>query len=56
MSVIADDRPDSAIDIAALRKRLAHGGETWRSLDEIAGTAEFRRFVAILFGLTLVGR
>ncbi|CDX30216.1 hypothetical protein MPLSOD_120285 [Mesorhizobium sp. SOD10] len=56
MSAIADDRPGSAIGIAALPKRLAHRGEIWRSLDEIAGTAEFRRFVVILFGLTLVGR
>ncbi|UCI09670.1 TAT-variant-translocated molybdopterin oxidoreductase [Mesorhizobium sp. B1-1-8] len=49
MSAIADDRPGFAIDIAALRKRLALGGETWRSLDEIAGTAEFRRFVEAEF-------
>ncbi|TPL02341.1 MULTISPECIES: TAT-variant-translocated molybdopterin oxidoreductase [unclassified Mesorhizobium] len=49
MSAIADDRPGSAIDIEALRKRLAHGGEIWRSLDEIAGTAEFRRFVEAEF-------
>ncbi|TPJ79030.1 TAT-variant-translocated molybdopterin oxidoreductase [Mesorhizobium sp. B2-6-2] len=48
MSAIAD-RPGSAIDIEALRKRLAHGGEIWRSLDEIAGTAEFRRFVEAEF-------
>ncbi|MBZ9762429.1 TAT-variant-translocated molybdopterin oxidoreductase [Mesorhizobium sp. CA8] len=49
MSAIADDRPGSAIDIEALRKRLAHGGEIWRSLDEIAGAAEFRRFVQAEF-------
>ncbi|MDX8529192.1 TAT-variant-translocated molybdopterin oxidoreductase [Mesorhizobium sp. MSK_1335] len=49
MSAIADNRPGSAIDIAALRKRLAKGGETWRSLDEVAGTAEFRRFVEAEF-------
>ncbi|RUX34011.1 4Fe-4S dicluster domain-containing protein [Mesorhizobium sp. M2A.F.Ca.ET.042.01.1.1] len=49
MSAIADDRPGSAIDIEALRKRLAHDGEIWRSLDEIAGTAEFRRLVEAEF-------
>ncbi|MGT2466258.1 TAT-variant-translocated molybdopterin oxidoreductase [Mesorhizobium atlanticum] len=49
MSAIADDRPGPAIDIEALRKRLARGGEIWRSLDEIAGTAEFRRFVEAEF-------
>ncbi|PBB18043.1 TAT-variant-translocated molybdopterin oxidoreductase [Mesorhizobium sp. WSM4313] len=48
MSAIAD-RPGSAIDIEALRKRLAHGGEMWRSLDEIAGAADFRRFVEAEF-------
>ncbi|TPO08136.1 TAT-variant-translocated molybdopterin oxidoreductase [Mesorhizobium sp. B1-1-5] len=48
MSAIAD-KPGSAIDIEALRKRLAHGGEIWRSLDEVAGTAEFRRFVEAEF-------
>ena len=49
MSAIADDRPGSAIDIEALRQRLAHGGEIWRSLDEVAGTTEFRRFVEAEF-------
>ncbi|MBZ9657679.1 TAT-variant-translocated molybdopterin oxidoreductase [Mesorhizobium sp. ESP-6-4] len=48
MSAIAD-RPGSAIDIEALRKQLAHGGEMWRSLDEIAGAADFRRFVEAEF-------
>ncbi|TPI21006.1 TAT-variant-translocated molybdopterin oxidoreductase [Mesorhizobium sp. B4-1-1] len=49
MSAIADDRHGPAIDIAALRKRLTSGRDMWRSLDEIAGTVEFRRFVEAEF-------
>lgn len=46
MSATADRKPTPAAEIAVLRKRLAHGdGAPWRSLDELAGTAEFRRFV-----------
>ncbi|KAA3450603.1 molybdopterin oxidoreductase [Mesorhizobium sp. SARCC-RB16n] len=44
MSVIADIKPFPAADLAALR-RAATGREPWRSLDELADTAEFRRFV-----------
>jgi MoCo/4Fe-4S cofactor protein with predicted Tat translocation signal len=49
MSVIAEGDARAAIDIAALRRRLTSGGDMWRSLDEIAGTAEFRRFVEAEF-------
>jgi molybdopterin-containing oxidoreductase family iron-sulfur binding subunit len=44
MSATAD-RKDG---IARLR-RLAGRGEAWRSLDELAGTAEFRRFLEAEF-------
>ncbi|MGX7871545.1 TAT-variant-translocated molybdopterin oxidoreductase [Mesorhizobium sp. ORM6] len=49
MSAIAEKRSVSGIDIAALRRRLANGRDMWRSLDEIAGTEEFRRFVEAEF-------
>ncbi|BCM17953.1 TAT-variant-translocated molybdopterin oxidoreductase [Mesorhizobium sp. J8] len=49
MSAIAERGPSFGIDVAALRKQLASGHEMWRSLDEIAGTAEFRRFVETEF-------
>lgn len=49
MSVIAEKGPSLGIDIAALRKRLENGPDMWRSLDEIAGTADFRRFVEAEF-------
>ncbi|MEI9414242.1 TAT-variant-translocated molybdopterin oxidoreductase [Mesorhizobium sp. Cs1321R2N1] len=48
MSAIADIKPVSASDLAALR-RAATGREPWRSLDELADTAEFRRFVEAEF-------
>jgi len=48
MSVIAEAKARS-IDIATLRRRLTSDGDLWRSLDEIAGTAEFRRFVEAEF-------
>jgi molybdopterin-containing oxidoreductase family iron-sulfur binding subunit len=48
MSAIAEKgRP--AIDIAALRRRLTSDRDMWRSLDEIAGTNDFRRFVETEF-------
>lgn len=50
MSVIDDRKPVSAVDIALLRERLAHGGGAmWRGLDELASTGEFRRFVEAEF-------
>ncbi|MCA0032166.1 TAT-variant-translocated molybdopterin oxidoreductase [Mesorhizobium sp. B263B2A] len=49
MSAIAEKGSGSGIDIAALRRRLANGRDMWRSLDEIAGTVEFRRFVEAEF-------
>ncbi|CDX22512.1 4Fe-4S ferredoxin iron-sulfur binding domain protein [Mesorhizobium sp. ORS 3324] len=49
MSAIADKRPLSAIDTATLRRHLAASRDMWRSFDEIAGTAEFRRFVEAEF-------
>ncbi|MBZ9986822.1 TAT-variant-translocated molybdopterin oxidoreductase [Mesorhizobium sp. BH1-1-5] len=49
MSVIAEAKAPPAIDIATLRRRLTSDGDLWRSLDEIAGTAEFRRFVEAEF-------
>ncbi|TPJ38823.1 4Fe-4S dicluster domain-containing protein [Mesorhizobium sp. B2-5-13] len=48
MSAIADIKPVSVSDLAALR-RAATGREPWRSLDELADTAEFRRFVEAEF-------
>lgn len=49
MSAIAEEGAAPVIDIAALRKRLTSDSDMWRSLDEIAGTAEFRRFVEAEF-------
>ncbi|MER8966730.1 TAT-variant-translocated molybdopterin oxidoreductase [Mesorhizobium sp. M0808] len=44
MSATAD-KPIAAPDMAGLRERLSPGPELWRSLDELADTPEFRRFV-----------
>ncbi|MER9766574.1 TAT-variant-translocated molybdopterin oxidoreductase [Mesorhizobium sp. M0189] len=44
MSATAD-KPIAAPDVAGLRERLSPGPELWRSLDELADTPEFRRFV-----------
>ncbi|TPK69592.1 4Fe-4S dicluster domain-containing protein [Mesorhizobium sp. B2-4-19] len=49
MSVIADTKPIPATGIAALRERLSSGNDMWRSLDEIARTPEFMRFVEAEF-------
>ncbi len=45
------DKPRSALHLPALRARLAAqtGRHYWRSLDELADTAEFRRFVEAEF-------
>ncbi|MBZ9797272.1 TAT-variant-translocated molybdopterin oxidoreductase [Mesorhizobium sp. ES1-4] len=48
MSATADRKPVSASDLAALRL-AAVGREPWRSLDELADTAGFRRFVEAEF-------
>ncbi|MGX8012832.1 TAT-variant-translocated molybdopterin oxidoreductase [Mesorhizobium sp. ORM8.1] len=48
MSAIADSKPVSASDLAALRLAAARR-EPWRSLDELADTAEFQRFVEAEF-------
>jgi len=49
MSAIAEEEAAPVIDIAALRKRLGSDRDMWRSLDEIAGTPEFQRFVEAEF-------
>ncbi|TPN37129.1 4Fe-4S dicluster domain-containing protein [Mesorhizobium sp. B2-3-3] len=49
MSAIADIRPIPTAGIAALREQLSSGHDMWRSLDEVARTAEFLRFVEAEF-------
>jgi molybdopterin-containing oxidoreductase family iron-sulfur binding subunit len=43
----ATTKPRSAIDLPAIRQRLAgrHGKQYWRSLEELAGTADFQAFL-----------
>src|SRR5262245_4893852 len=45
--IMAEDMQKKALDIAALRARLAGSGgrQLWRSLDELAETAEFQELL-----------